>query len=157
MLEDDFYIMKKSSFFFILLGINCIIYVLINSEEKMKLREFSRKIKLKIKAVYLAYKHKDTPIVAKIFAGITVGYALSPIDLIPDFIPILGYLDDLIILPLLIYLSIKLIPKDIMKECEEKSEYLWKSGKPKNWRYGIPIIIVWSIVIGLIVYKWCIK
>lgn len=70
----------------------------------MKLREFSRKIKLKIKAVYLAYKHKDTPIVAKIFAGITVGYALSPIDLIPDFIPILGYLDDLIILPLLIYL-----------------------------------------------------
>lgn len=44
-----------------------------------------------------------------------------------------------------------------MKECEEKSEYLWKSGKPKNWRYGIPIIIVWSIVIGLIVYKWCIK
>lgn len=103
-LEDDFYIMKKSSFFFILLGINCIIYVLINSEEKMKLREFSRKIKLKIKAVYLAYKHKDTPIVAKIFAGITVGYALSPIDLIPDFIPILGYLDDLIILPLLIYL-----------------------------------------------------
>ena len=123
----------------------------------MSIKEIAKKLKLKIKAVYLAYKHKETPIIAKISAGITVGYALSPIDLIPDFIPILGYLDDLIILPLLIYISAKLIPKEIMKECEEKSKELWTNGKPKKWIYGVPIIIVWVIVVALIIYKLLIK
>lgn len=123
----------------------------------MNIKEIIEKFKLKIKAVYLAYKHKDTPIIAKISAGITVGYALSPIDLIPDFIPILGYLDDLIILPLLIYISIKLIPKEILKECEEKSKELWTNGKPKSWIYGVPIIVIWIIVVALIIYKLFIK
>lgn len=120
----------------------------------MNIKELSRKLKLKIKAVYLAYKNENTPKIAKIFAAITVAYALSPIDLIPDFIPIVGYLDDLIILPLLIYISVKLIPEEIMKECEEKSKDLWNEGKPKNWLYGLPIIIIWIILLGFIVYKF---
>ncbi len=119
----------------------------------MNIKEVSKKLKLKIKAVYLAYKNENTPIIAKFFAALTVGYALSPIDLIPDFIPILGYLDDLIILPLLIYISIKLIPKEIMEECEEKSKELWNEGKPKSWIYGLPIIIIWIIIILFLVYK----
>ena len=82
-----------------------------------------------------------------------MGYALSPIDLIPDFIPILGYLDDLILLPLMIMLCVKLIPKEIMRECEEQALDMWANGKPKKWRYAIPIIAVWVIVIGFIVYK----
>lgn len=120
----------------------------------MDIKELSKKIKAKINAVYLAYKDKNTPIIAKIFAALTVGYTLSPIDLIPDFIPILGYLDDLIILPLLIYISIKLIPEEIMKECEEKSKYLCNEGKPKNWIYALPIITIWILLLGFIMFKF---
>lgn len=119
----------------------------------MNIKELSKKLNNKIKAVYLAYKNENTPIIAKIFAALTVGYALSPIDLIPDFIPILGYLDDLIILPLLIYISIKLIPEEIMKDCKEKSKELWNEGKTKSWIYGIPIIIIWIIILLFLVYK----
>lgn len=98
-------------------------------------------------ALALALRHKDTPKLAKVFATITVGYALSPIDLVPDFIPVLGYLDDLIILPLLVTLTIRFIPSSILNECLEQSKDLWKSGKPKQWKYAIPIILLYSIII----------
>jgi uncharacterized membrane protein YkvA (DUF1232 family) len=98
----------------------------------------------------LAYNRKDVPVFAKIITIIAVGYALSPIDLVPDFIPILGYDDDLIILPILISIAIKMIPKNILEECKEEAKYLWKEGKPKRWYYGIPIIILW-IVIAIII------
>ena len=123
----------------------------------MNIKNTIKKLKSKLKAIYLAYKHRDTPIIAKLSAGFTIMYALSPIDLIPDFIPILGYLDDLIILPLLISLSIRLIPKEIMRECEEKSKDLWKDGKPKRWMYAIPVVVVWFVVIVLIMSKLFIK
>ncbi len=113
----------------------------------MKLKEYSNKIKENISAIYISMKNKNTPILAKIFAGITIGYALSPIDLIPDFVPILGYIDDLIILPLLATIAIKLIPKDIFEESKEVSKEIWKDGKPKKWYYSIPIIIIWIILI----------
>lgn len=99
-------------------------------------------------------KRKDTPIIAKIFAEITVGYALSPIDLIPDFIPVLGYLDDLIILPLLAVLAIKFIPAEIMEECKVEAEGMWKDRKPKKRYYAIPIIFLWLVIIGWIVSKF---
>ncbi|MDR2796597.1 MAG: DUF1232 domain-containing protein, partial [Spirochaetaceae bacterium] len=70
----------------------------------------AKELKYNLSALYLVYKRKDVPIIAKIIIIITIAYALSPIDLIPDFIPILGYLDDLIILPFFIYVSLKLIP-----------------------------------------------
>jgi uncharacterized membrane protein YkvA (DUF1232 family) len=119
----------------------------------MNLKEKARSLKNKISALFLALKRKDTPIPAKIVAGLTVGYALSPIDLIPDFIPILGYLDDIIILPLLIALSIKLIPKRIMEECEDQARDMWADGKPKKWYFALPIIAIWLFIIGFIVYK----
>ena len=81
-----------------------------------KFKEKARELKYNLSALYLAYKRKDVSIYAKIIIIITVGYALSPIDLIPDFIPVIGYLDDIIIVPFLIFLSIKLIPKKIMDE-----------------------------------------
>jgi uncharacterized membrane protein YkvA (DUF1232 family) len=120
------------------------------------LEKFKEKVKLiksYISALYIAYKRKDTPKTAKILAAVTVAYALSPIDFIPDFIPVLGYLDDLIILPLLIWICIKLIPKNIMTECIEESKNLWKDGKPKKWIYALPIIAVWLIIIFFILYK----
>lgn len=119
----------------------------------MKLKEKIKLLKRKITAVFLAYKRKDTPFPAKAVAAVTIAYALSPIDLIPDFIPVLGYLDDLIILPLMIALCVKLIPKDIFKECEEQAEGLWENGKPVKWYYALPIIIFWLIVTAVILFS----
>ena len=116
----------------------------------MKLKERAKKLKTDIPAVFLALKHSKTPVLAKITATVTVCYALSPIDLLPDFIPVLGYLDDVIILPSLIALTIKLIPKDVWMECREKSEGMWADGKPKKWYYAIPIVTIWAIIIWLI-------
>ena len=88
---------------------------------------------------------------AKIFAAITVIYALSPIDLIPDFVPVLGYLDDIVLLPLLVSLSVKLIPEDILEKNRAVAENLWEKGKPKKWYYAIPIAIVWALIIWIII------
>ncbi len=117
----------------------------------MDLKQRARQLKKDVPAVFLALKDKDTPVIAKIAAGITVGYALSPIDLIPDFIPVLGYLDDLILLPALAALTVKLIPEDIMRECREKSENLWADGKPKKWYYAIPIVVLWLVILWLMI------
>lgn len=117
----------------------------------MNLKERAKKLRIDIPAIFIALKKKETPFVAKLLAGITVGYALSPIDLIPDFIPVLGYLDDLIILPALVSLTIKLIPKEIMEQCRMESENLWANGKPKKWYYALPIVLIWLIVVFFIV------
>lgn len=116
----------------------------------MNLKERAKKLKTDIPAVFLALKHNKTPVWAKITAAVTVCYALSPIDLIPDFIPVLGYLDDVILLPSLIALTIKLIPQDVWLECREKSEGMWTAGKPKKWYCAIPIVTIWAIIIWLI-------
>lgn len=110
-----------------------------------------KKLKTDIPAIFLALKNKETPLAAKIFAWCTVAYALSPIDLIPDFIPILGYLDDVILLPALVALTVKLIPEDIMERNRRLSAEIWKNGKPKKWYYSIPIILIWLLIIWLIV------
>lgn len=87
---------------------------------------------------------------AKVFAGITVAYALSPVDLIPDFIPVLGYLDDVILLPTLIVITVKLIPAPVLERCRAQSEEMWKDGKPKKWVYAIPIVLIWLVIIALL-------
>ena len=92
-------------------------------------------------------KDKETPIIAKIFAGITVAYALSPIDLIPDFIPVLGYLDDVILLPAFVALTIKFIPNDILEKKRKLSERMWENGKPKKWYYAIPTVLIWILIV----------
>lgn len=117
----------------------------------MNLKERAKKLKTDIPAIFLALKEKDTPVIAKIFAGITVAYALSPIDLIPDFIPVLGYLDDVILLPALVALTVRFIPKDILERSRRLSEGLWENGKPKKWYYAVPVVFIWLLVIGLIV------
>jgi uncharacterized membrane protein YkvA (DUF1232 family) len=103
-----------------------------------------------IPAIFLALKNKATPWYAKIMAILTISYALSPIDLIPDFIPVLGYLDDLIILPVLVAVTIKLIPKEIIEACRIEYEQLWKDGKPKKWYYSVLIVLIWLIIFALI-------
>jgi uncharacterized membrane protein YkvA (DUF1232 family) len=115
-----------------------------------KLKEQETQITQNLSILYIAYKRKDVQIIAKIIVVIAIIYALSPLDLIPDFIPLLGYLDDLIILPLLIYLSVKLIPKNILEECKEEAKEIKMGGKYKRWYYGIPVIIIWGIIVIII-------
>ena len=117
----------------------------------MNLKQRAKQLKIDIPAVFIAMKRKDTPALAKIIAGITILYALSPVDLIPDFIPVLGYLDDVILLPGLIALTIKLIPDEVFVECRKQSEGLWAGGKPKRWYYALPIAFIWLFIIFIVV------
>ena len=116
----------------------------------MDLKARAKKLKTDIPALFLAIKDNDTPILAKVFAGITVAYALSPVDLVPDFIPVFGYLDDVILLPLLVTLTIKFIPKDVLERNRKQAEGMWHEGKPKKWYYAIPIVLIWVLLIVLI-------
>lgn len=87
---------------------------------KQRLRDIAQRLKVEFAVYRLALKHPDTPWVAKVLLGMAVGYVLLPFDLIPDFIPIIGHLDDLVIVPGLIYLALKLIPEEVMAECRRK-------------------------------------
>ena len=118
--------------------------------DTLKIR--AKSLKKESIALYYAYKNPRMPLLPKMLAVFTLGYALSPIDLIPDFIPVIGYLDDLLILPALISLSIKLIPKGIMAEAREKAE-----AKPpvlkKNLIFGILFVLLWATVLGAVIFK----
>lgn len=118
--------------------------------DKLTLKQRAAILKDYIPAVFLALGHKDTPLVAKIAAGAALAYALSPIDLIPDFIPVLGYLDDVLILSGLIAIAVKLIPNEVLAECAKKAAE-GRVSPQKRWYYSLPIIIIWLIIIGLIV------
>jgi len=117
----------------------------------------ARQLKTELFALYLAYKDPRTPWYARIFAAVVVGYAFSPIDLIPDPIPILGYLDDLLLLPLGVYLALKLIPTQVMEESREKATELVAQGKPVNKVAAAVIVLIWISLAALtvvIVYRW---
>ena len=111
-----------------------------------KIKAWARNLKRQIFVLYLAYKDKRVPLYAKVFTACVVAYAFSPIDLIPDFIPILGYLDDVIIVPLGVMFAIKMIPKGVISDCEVKAEGMMKNGKPKNWIVGSIIVLIWGVI-----------
>lgn len=111
-----------------------------------KLKQKARQLKSEAQVLMIAYRDKRTPLMAKILIGITVGYLLSPIDLIPDFIPILGLLDDLIIVPALIALSIKLIPARVLNDAREKIKNNPERYKKTNWAFAIIIIAIWLVL-----------
>ena len=120
---------------------------------KDRAHRVKEKIKTEIHALFLAYKDNRTPWYAKALLLIAVGYALSPIDLIPDFIPILGYLDDLIILPLLITLAVKLIPEEVLKECREKAASISLKNPawvkfPGRTAAMLTVILIWFLIIA---------
>jgi len=116
----------------------------------VKLRERAKQLKIDIPAVFIAMKRRETPLLAKIVAAAAVGYALSPVDLIPDFIPVLGLLDDLLIVPGLVAIVIKLIPADVFAECRKEAAGIWADGKPKKWYYALPVIFIWLFIIYFI-------
>lgn len=111
----------------------------------------ARRLKAEVYALYLAYRHPETPWYAKAFAGLVVAYAFSPIDLVPDFIPVLGYLDDLLLVPLGITLALKLIPPAVMADCRWRAADLVE--KPVNWYAAAAIILVW-LALAALCLKW---
>jgi uncharacterized membrane protein YkvA (DUF1232 family) len=122
-----------------------------------QLKAWAKQLKRQVFVLYFAYKDKRTPWYAKLFAICVVAYAFSPIDLIPDFIPILGYLDEVILLPFAITIALKMMPVSVIEECTVKAEERIKNGKPKNWFVGSLIILVWVLVavwISTTVYRY---
>lgn len=114
------------------------------------LKDKAKKLKTEITVLYLAYKDPRVPLRAKILTAVVVGYALSPIDLIPDFIPVLGYLDDLVLLPLGISLIMKMIPEDVLDEYRKKVS----ENPPKpNLAAAAAIIAVWA-ALAFFLFKW---
>lgn len=108
-----------------------------------KWKQSAGKLKAETYALFLAYKHPHTPWFAKAFAGLVIAYAFSPIDLVPDFIPVLGYLDDLILVPLGIALALKMIPASVMVECRTQAQIDMREGKPINWLIAVVIVTIW--------------
>jgi uncharacterized membrane protein YkvA (DUF1232 family) len=105
-------------------------------------------------ALYLACRHPATPWYAKLFAAGVAAYAVSPIDLIPDFIPVVGYLDDLILVPIGIALAVKMIPRAVMDECRAEAESVVE--RPTSWLAGAVIVSVWLATVAtlaLFVYR----
>ena len=113
-----------------------------------KLKQAAKKLKTQTLTLCFACKHPDTPWYAKAFAGLIVAYALSPIDLIPDFIPILGYLDDLILIPAGLWLALKMIPKHVMEESALQAQAC--DTKPVNRWFAAVIICIWVFCLFLI-------
>lgn len=110
------------------------------------LKEKAEKLKRESYVLYLASKDKRTPWYAKVLAGCIIAYLLSPIDLIPDFIPVIGYLDDLIIIPISMTLVFKMIPKEVLEECRLKANREISSPKAK-WIAAFIIGIIWILLL----------
>ncbi len=104
-------------------------------------------------ALYLAYRHPRTPWYAKALALAVVAYSLSPIDLIPDFIPLLGYLDDLLIVPAGVWLAMRLIPPEVMAECRARAAESQSGGAPQFRWMGLVVVLMWLVVLVLVV-RW---
>jgi uncharacterized membrane protein YkvA (DUF1232 family) len=113
-------------------------------------KSWARRLKMETYAVYLACRDPRVPWSARLLAALVVGYAFSPIDLIPDYIPILGYVDDLILIPLGIALTLKMIPPDVLAECREKAHQAASEDKPTNWKAAAAIVAIWVLLAALV-------
>jgi len=108
-----------------------------------------RHLKTETYTLYLAARHPQTPWYAKLFVAVVVAYAFSPIDLIPDFVPVLGYLDDLVLIPLGIAVAIKLVPPSVMAECRARAQEAAVSEKPISRIAAAVIVCIWLLVAAL--------
>lgn len=117
------------------------------------LKARARRLKSETYALYLVVRDPRTPWFAKLLAGGVVAYALSPIDLIPDFIPVLGYLDDLLLLPLGIWLAIRLVPDEVMRDCRQRAEESMGATGPISRAAAVVVVIVW-IALAVLVVRW---
>jgi uncharacterized membrane protein YkvA (DUF1232 family) len=112
-----------------------------------------RKLKKETYAIYLACKDSRTPWYARALAALVVAYAVSPIDLIPDVIPVIGYLDDLVLVPLGIILVLRMIPSAVLEDCREQAEALIDRAIPKSWIAAVVVVAIW-LLLGIFALLW---
>lgn len=112
-------------------------------------KQRARELQADVYAMYLAYRDPRVPWYARVFAACVVGYAFSPIDLIPDPIPLLGYLDDLVLVPLGVMLAIRMIPPAVLAECRDQARQVMEQGKPVNRAAAVVIIAIWVLLATL--------
>jgi len=121
-----------------------------------RLKETAHRLKVETYALYLAYRDPRTPSYAKAWTLFVVVHTFSPIDLIPDFIPVLGYLDDIIIMPFGIWLALKMIPAEVMDEAREKARQTQGPDRRLGQAGAVVVVIIWLLVaagIGFLVYR----
>ncbi len=111
-------------------------------------RDKARALRMDTYALYLACRDPRSPWYAKALAVVVVGYAFSPIDLIPDMIPVLGYLDDLVLVPLGVALVLRLLPAEVLADCRAKARARLEKSHPQNWLAATVIVLVWAAVLG---------
>lgn len=116
-----------------------------------ELKQRARHLKAETFALYLVGRHPETPLYAKLFVAGIVAYAFSPIDLIPDFVPVLGYLDDLILIPMGIALAIRMVSPSVLTECRARAQEVMSPGKPVSHLAGAVIVVIWMALAGLFV------
>lgn len=109
-------------------------------------RGWARALKRQAFTLYLAAKDPRVPWYARLLVGCVVAYAFSPIDLIPDFIPVIGYLDDLILIPLGVALAVRLIPAPVLADCRAEAERVMAAGKPVNRAAAVVIVAIWVLL-----------
>jgi len=114
------------------------------------LQQRARALQRETYALYLAYRDPRVPLPAKIWLALVVGYALSPIDLIPDFIPVVGYLDDLLIVPLGVAVAVRMIPREVLRDCRARAEVAFPDGRPTSRTAAVVIACIWATVLALI-------
>ncbi len=123
-----------------------------------KMRTWALGVKQDGITLWFAYKHADTPLAAKLLCVLVVAYALSPIDLIPDFIPILGYMDDIILLPCLIWIAVRLIPSNVLAECRTNAaEWTTKEGRKPRSNWGILFVTSVSILASWVIWEYLVS
>ena len=110
-----------------------------------------RALKRDILALYLAARHRDSPWLAKLILFFVLAYALSPIDLIPDFIPVLGWVDELLLLPAALWLAVRLVPAGVLSQCRAEAELQVTATRPRSWLGAGLIVLLW---IGLAAAAW---
>jgi len=115
-----------------------------------RIKKFLNKVNNAVMSIYFAYQDPRTPRYLKVISFVLIAYVFSPLDLIPDFIPILGQLDDFILIPLVVFLLIKLLPKEVYQEAKKKVETTDEREKPKMWQ-GIVIITAIWVLIGIMI------
>jgi len=120
------------------------------------LKKHARRLKAETYALYLAARDPRTPWYARLLVAAIVAYAFSPIDLIPDFVPILGYLDDLILIPMGIALAIKLIPPPVLAECRARAQETMRDGQPASRAAATVIVVIWLALVALCIV-WAYK